>query len=978
MIVAGDFNARIGDVKLVDPEDEFLSFLPQANADRVTNENRASFLSFLEAADLRILNGHHLNPQGHPVPAGFTFTSVRSRQPPAPPSTCVIARSCIDFILLPPSLIDIVQPIHLSTYHHSEHVTLSTKIPFLTALEPEPPATPILKFQPPAIDTVLEIFRKFDLSRIPPDAHPLTYLTEQIHAQGKWKPRAEAKSWFDTPETTVHQTRVSRLRSEARKFHRALVDRGDLSSFPDFIQARTQWIAAVDEGRRLATTTFQTRLAAWKKDPHLPGNSSKLWKIMSGKKSEFGTSIPEDQLIAHFNALLFKSQPLTYTPSSPTISDPFLDSPFSEAEVKHAIKSKNSSSAPGVDQLQYSFWKAVADDPESLTCLTSVFNLVFTSGKVPDDWHTAIVAMLYKGKGPRNLPTNFRAISLTSTSLKIFETLLASRISAWAEINKLLSFHQAGFRRHLSTYDHVFTLASLQKQAGKNNIFVGFIDLAKAFPSVSRSKLLSKLQSLGLSSQMLNVIAEMYTPDSYRFILSKASLGSMSGQADTGTREGSCLSPLLFILFVSDLPAFLDVCKSLGPKIGSRVIRVLQFADDTTLIAQGRVEFQKLLNRFALYCEENDLKINASKTEIINLRHGSRASRKDRWVLNDAPLRLSKGARYLGVIFSTGRMGIHHTKHLRARNLAKVWSLASRIRRAGFTDSRFIFRLFRVLIVSSATYGASLLLPFPKHHLTKNLDCLLTGFLRSIWSLPRGTPNHLVLSAANSPCMSCLCLEDGVLYLLRKLRNWGINSPLVESVITDMFERRGSPEDPPSGSAEDPLSRSWLEHMIRYLVDDLHLPISQSSLPNLRASVLALDRADLHQRITHHCHRSCYPPSPARSAMYQSLSISSSHTWPCFESAAPHFRLCRFFISDSFCHSRLLFSNGISRECELCGISLSIDHWLHCPLRANDRALLTRETGFNIDSMERIRDVYTNARFSVAMEFVLSKFFTWT
>jgi hypothetical protein len=694
---------------------------------------------------------------------------------------------------------------------------------------------------------------------------------------------------------------------------------------------------------------------------------------MSGRKSEFGTSIPEDQLISHFNSLLFKSNPLNYTSPSPPILDPFLDSPFTEAEVHHAISSKNSNSAPGSDQLQYSFWKQVASDPSSLSCLTTLFNQVFLSGKVPDDWHTAIVTMLYKGKGPRNLPTNFRAISLTSTSLKIFETLLATRISTWAETQKLLSFHQAGFRRNYSTHDHIFTLSSLQKQAGRENIYVGFIDLAKAFPSVSRSKLLAKLQSLGFSSRMLDVIADMYSPDTFRFILSRASLGAMSGSADTGTREGSCLSPLLFILFMSDLPAFLDRCRSRGPKIGGKVLRVMQFADDTTLLAKGRKQFQKLLDQFALYCSLNELTINANKTEVINLRKGARRSIKDRWLLNNETITIKISARYLGVIFSTGKTGLHHAKHLRARNLAKMWSLVGRIRRAGFTDSRFLLRLFHTLITSSATYGAGLLLPLPKTYLTKNLNNLLTGYLRSIWSLPRGTPNHLVLAAANTPCMSCLCLEDAIRFLSRKFGRWGVNAPLVETLIASMFGDRGSSED--RGSLADPCSQTWLDHVIRYVSRDLGFPLDLASLDAFRASLLSVDSALLRERMTRHCHNTCYPPSPRRDPYYQSLDIRTASSWPCFLSTAPHLKLCRLFISDSFSHSRILSQNHLDPICPICNERLSVSHWLTCPLRDADRALLASETGFAIETLENLRDVLQNPRHSVALEFVLHRFF---
>ncbi len=962
-LVAGDFNARIGDVFMVDPDDEFVSLLPQINLDRTINDNRAGFLSFLESSNLRLLNGRDLDSQGQPIPTAFTFTSVRQ-------SSCVIARSCIDYILGSPAILPLISPLRLSTYLRSEHCSLATTIPYVNDLHPPAPAKPLLKFYPPDIDVVLTLFRDFDLSSIPPDTHPLSYHISQIHQRGQWKPRPTPKSWFETPTTIAHSATVSRLRSAARKHYRALVDRGDLSTFPAFIEARSQWIAAIEEGHRLSTSSFQTRLAAWKKNPNSPGHASKLWKVMSGRKSEFGTAIPEEQLVDHFNSLLYKDRPLTFTPPDPPTLDPFLDDPFTEPEVHKAILSKSPSSAPGEDQLQYSFWKQVAADPESLTCLTTLFNHVFSSGKVPEDWHSAVVTMLYKGKGPRNLATNFRAISLTSTTLKIFETLLASRISTWAERNHLLTFHQAGFRSHRSTYDHVFTLASIQQAAGKENIFVGFIDLAKAFPSVSRSKLLSKLAGLGLSSKMLNVIAEMYSPDTYRFILSRATIGSLSGKADTGTREGSCLSPLLFLLFVQDLPAFLDECGSLGPMVGARILRVLQFADDTTLLAIGRKEFQTLLDRFALYCELNKLTINAAKTEIINLRAGARASRKDHWTLNSVPIRVSAFARYLGVIFSSGRLGLHHARHLRARNLAKVWSLVGRIRRAGFTDIPFILRLFRVLIVSSATYGAGLLFPFPKHQLSRNIDCLLTNFLRSIWNLPRGTPNHFVLQIAQTPCMSCLCLEDAIRFLTRKLKNWGINSPLVEDLITGMIEDRKS--------LEDPSSSSWLGYLLRYLRNDLDISLPGNSVPELRASLLAIDSTSLHNRIMQRCHKFCYPSSFSREPYHQALQLPTAHTWPCFQTTAAHFRLCRFFVSDNFRHSHLLYQNGVERVCGHCDVHLSVQHWICCPLRAQDRALLAVETGFSVVSFENLRDVLVDQRMSVALEFVLSRFFKWS
>jgi hypothetical protein len=212
-----------------------------------------------------------------------------------------------------------------------------------------------------------------------------------------------------------------------------------------------------------------------------------------------------------------------------------------------------------------------------------------------------------------------------------------------------------------------------------------------------------------------------------------------------------------------------------------------------------------------------------------------------------------------------------------------------------------------------------------------------------------------------------MCTEDAVRFLTRKFQRWGVNAPLVESLISAMFEERGS-----SG---DPSPSSWLDHVIRYVAHDLDIPLQLSSFHELRESVLGIDPALLRQRITNHCHRTCFPPSPRRETYYQSLNIRTSASWPCFRSAAPHLKLCRFFISNSFSHSRLLVQNSIDEECPACNVRISVQHWLSCPLRVADRALLASETGFEINSLECLRNVLQNPRHSVALEFVLHRYF---
>jgi hypothetical protein len=637
-----------------------------------------------------------------------------------------------------------------------------------------------------------------------------------------------------------------------------------------------------------------------------------------------------------------------------------LDAPFEPSEVAAVIRLKRSSSAPGEDQIQYSFWKEAAEDPLSLQQLTNLFNYIFSTASIPPDWYKAIISVMYKGKGPQDQPTNFRAISLTSTGLKIFESLIANRLSTWAEQKSIFSYHQAGFRKNHSTHDHIFALSAIQQASGSRNTYVAFVDLAKAFPSISRPLLLKKLASLGISSKVMNVIAALYEADSYQFLLSRSTLGTQVGTADKGTREGSCLSPLLFLLFVSDLPSFLAAARTLAPVFGLLRVQVLQFADDTALIAIGRKNLQRLLDRFAEYCVANGLRINGEKTEIINLRHGVRGSKDDVWDVAGSKVSITSHARYLGVLFGTGKKGTHHARNLRARNTAKVCALVGRIRRGGLTDTAFLLRIFRALIGTSATYGAGLLLPFPTHLLTKNLNPLLTTYLRSIWSLPRGTPNHFLLTIANLPCVKCECYMDAICFLLRKLQRWGANSRLVEAILTEMFS--------------DSMGTTWLGHMRDYMTDQLKLSFTASTFEEFRSSLLLVDKASFRFHVTQRCHETCYPPSASKSHYYQIINLQSASSWICFSSSSAHYRLSRIFSSNSFRYRRVFSQLETPGECAECHVPVSVEHWFCCPARANDRAQFTHGTLVSLDGPNVLPHIFCDEKLLVAFEYVLSRF----
>ena len=120
------------------------------------------------------------------------------------------------------------------------------------------------------------------------------------------------------------------------------------------------------------------------------------------------------------------------------------------------------------------------------------------SGIFPESWAKGLIVPVYKNKGDRSDPNNYRGITLISCVCKMFTSLISCRISKYVENFQILGNEQAGFRKKFSTVDHVFllhTLIMIDSKVLKKKLFCCFVDYKKAFDSVARVHLWSKLLS---------------------------------------------------------------------------------------------------------------------------------------------------------------------------------------------------------------------------------------------------------------------------------------------------------------------------------------------------------------------------------------------------------------------------------------------------------------------------------------------------
>ena len=290
--------------------------------------------------------------------------------------------------------------------------------------------------------------------------------------------------------------------------------------------------------------------------------------------------------------------------------NPLLDDEIAIDEIYHVLKNCKNNKAPGANAITNEFIKNL---PENwILYLNCLFNKVLELEHTPNSWSEIIISMLYKNKGPKNCPENYRPIALVNCIVIIFTKIVENRLTKWCEINNVLPEWQNGFRRGRSCLDNIFTLNALIQfhlNKCKGKVYAAFIDFKSAFPSVKHNLLWDKLLKMGISSKIVNILIDLY---------SKAVMKIKNGKdfsdpikITEGVLQGESLSPLLFSLFLQDIENFFLKSGIRGISLNHITeILLLGYADDIVFFSESYIGMKKIFKTLFEYCKINELEVN--------------------------------------------------------------------------------------------------------------------------------------------------------------------------------------------------------------------------------------------------------------------------------------------------------------------------------------------------------------------------------
>lgn len=705
ILICGDFNSRVGnehDYVIFDNDTnidilpigyEIDELCPRSSQDNTINANGRKLLDFCKLNRLRIANGRVGADKGV---GKYTYVGATGK-------------SVIDYVIVSSTLLDVISSFHVSDpnilsdhccidfsmtcKHIDEAVNTGEKVTFekinkkyvwseerageyVLRLDGEKDRLRDLSSDLSQMNTTQQIddsLLKF--------SSLMDKVCDPLFGKKTYTPRGDNNSPCN--ESTKQPWFDEECRNFRNLFYAALnIYRCDKSQSnrTSLVRARADYKKVLRSKRYKFVKEKTSKLVSSKLN-----NAKQYWKLLkesthiknkcpieTKRFAEYFQAIndPNDRFYQPDEDILFFNE--RYIQGEIQVMFDELNLPITIQEIKKGVSQLRNGASAGPDLLLNEFLKKGTD--ALLAYLHALFNKIFEIGYFPEKWAEGHIIPLFK-KGDHSEVSNYRGITLLSVVGKLFTRILNNRLNSWAEEYNIYVEAQAGFRKNMGTTDNIFILNNVITHCLNNNerLYCAFVDFTKAFDFIVRDILWFKLIKLGVRGKMLDVIKSIYAIVKSR--VKHENCLSEPFTCNIGVRQGECLSPFLFAMYVNDLEADLAAKGISGIDIGAINMLILLYADDIILFGKTPEDLQNALLALEDYCRRWKLTVNTDKTKIMVFRKGGRLPNNLNFTYNNVKIEIVNKFCYLGAVFTSGGSSFETQKTLAGQALKAIFTL---------------------------------------------------------------------------------------------------------------------------------------------------------------------------------------------------------------------------------------------------------------------------------------------------------------